>query len=100
MRVGDREREHVVELLRHHAAEGRLEPKERIDAAYAARTQADLEPLTRDLPDPRSETSCPRRLAAVRPAIVRWAVVNVAVLAVRAAAGERFATSGPSGFSL
>jgi hypothetical protein len=85
VRVGDRVHERVVELLRHHAAEGRLEPKERearIDAAYAARTQADLEPLTRDLPAPRSETSCPRRLAAVRPAIVRWAVVNVAVLAV------------------
>jgi hypothetical protein len=26
VRVGDREREHVVELLRHHAAEGRLAP--------------------------------------------------------------------------
>ena len=67
MRVGDREREHVVEVLRLHAAEGRLDPEEleaRIDAAYAARMQADLEPLTRDLPAPRAEPPRLRRPTA------------------------------------
>jgi uncharacterized protein DUF1707/cell wall-active antibiotic response 4TMS protein YvqF len=52
-RASDAEREAVVARLRDAAGEGRLtveELAERIDAAYAARTQAELEPLTRDLP--------------------------------------------------
>jgi hypothetical protein len=53
LRVGDREREQTAEALRHHAAEGRLDPEEleeRMEAAYSARTQADLDRLTYDLP--------------------------------------------------
>jgi hypothetical protein len=52
-RASDSEREATVGRLRQAAAEGRLtveELDERIDAAYAASTQADLEPLTADLP--------------------------------------------------
>jgi hypothetical protein len=52
-RASDAEREAVVARLRHAAGEGRLtveELAERVDAAYAARTQAELEPLTADLP--------------------------------------------------
>jgi hypothetical protein len=52
-RASDTEREAVVARLRDAAAEGRLtveELAERIDAAYAARTHAELEPLTADLP--------------------------------------------------
>jgi hypothetical protein len=52
-RASDAEREAVVARLRHAAGEGRLtveELAERIDAAYAAKTQAELEPLTADLP--------------------------------------------------
>jgi Domain of unknown function (DUF1707)/Cell wall-active antibiotics response 4TMS YvqF len=52
-RASDAEREATVTRLREAAAEGRLtveELTERIDAAYAASTQAELEPLTADLP--------------------------------------------------
>jgi Domain of unknown function (DUF1707)/Cell wall-active antibiotics response 4TMS YvqF len=53
-RASDAEREAVVARLRNAAGEGRLtvdELDERIDAAYAAKTRAELEPLTADLPD-------------------------------------------------
>lgn len=53
MRCGDTDREKVVAALRDHYAEGRLtleEFDERSDAAYAARTFADLQPLMADLP--------------------------------------------------
>ena len=53
MRVGDAEREAMLDELRTHAAAGRLdtvELEERIDAALAARTQTDLDALTADLP--------------------------------------------------
>jgi hypothetical protein len=52
-RASDAEREAVVVRLRDAGAEGRLtieELAERIDAAYAARTRAELEPLVADLP--------------------------------------------------
>ena len=52
-RASDAEREATVVRLREAAAEGRLtveELSERIDAAYAATTAAELEPLTADLP--------------------------------------------------
>jgi hypothetical protein len=54
-RASDAEREAVVARLRDAAGEGRLtveELAERIDATYAARTRAELEPLTADLPAP------------------------------------------------
>jgi hypothetical protein len=52
-RASDAEREAIVVRLRDAGAEGRLtieELAERIDAAYAARTRAELEPLVADLP--------------------------------------------------
>jgi hypothetical protein len=52
-RASDAEREATVAQLHHAAAEGRLTVEElsgRIDAAYAATTRAELEPLTADLP--------------------------------------------------
>ena len=52
-RASDAEREATVVRLREAAAEGRLSVEElatRIDAAYGATTQAELEPLTADLP--------------------------------------------------
>lgn len=53
MRISDVERDQVAEVLREAAAEGRItldELDERIDATYTAKTYADLEPLTVDLP--------------------------------------------------
>lgn len=56
VRVGDAEREQAARALGEHFAVGRLdreEHDERVDAAYAARTRADLAALFRDLPQPR-----------------------------------------------
>ena len=53
MRAADTDRDHTAEVLRRAAAEGRItfeELDERIGQAYAAKTFADLEALTRDLP--------------------------------------------------
>jgi hypothetical protein len=64
-RASDAEREATVVQLREAAAEGRLtveELTERLDAAYAASTRAELEPLTADLPvAPSSVTVEPGR---------------------------------------
>lgn len=52
-RASDAEREDVVALLTRALSEGRITPvefHERVDAAYAARTRADLDALTTDLP--------------------------------------------------
>lgn len=54
LRASDADREHVAEVLRHAAGEGRLtvdELDERIDRAFAARTQGELTALTADLPE-------------------------------------------------
>src|SRR3954447_865664 len=53
MRISDADRHQVSELLREAAAEGRLDLDEldqRLEATYAARTYADLVPITVDLP--------------------------------------------------
>ncbi|WP_121255643.1 DUF1707 SHOCT-like domain-containing protein [Nocardioides ferulae] len=52
-RISDADRHRVAELLRQAAGEGRLdldELDERLAATYAAKTYADLVPLTEDLP--------------------------------------------------
>ncbi|MDG4766882.1 DUF1707 domain-containing protein [Solwaraspora sp. WMMD406] len=53
LRASDADREQVAEVLRAAAAEGRIELPElddRLGRVYAARTYAELEPLTRDIP--------------------------------------------------
>jgi hypothetical protein len=53
LRIGDAERHDVAEILRRAAGEGRItleELDERLEAAYGAKTYADLVPLTADLP--------------------------------------------------
>jgi hypothetical protein len=55
LRVSDADREQAAEVLRTAAGDGRLtldELDERLAAAYAAKTYADLEPVTGDLPGP------------------------------------------------
>ena len=54
VRASDAERDEVAAVLSEVLAQGRLtsaELAERIDAAYGAKTRADLVPLTADLPD-------------------------------------------------
>ena len=53
LRASDSDRERVADVIRQAAGDGRLtmeELDERLDAVYAARTYAELEPITRDLP--------------------------------------------------
>lgn len=53
MRLGDRERDELAELLSRHSAEGRLDPAEferRISALYAAESRDQISPLIADLP--------------------------------------------------
>src|ERR1700732_4512952 len=54
LRASDADRERVANLLREAAGDGRLtmdELGERLGAVYAAKTYAELEPVTHDLPD-------------------------------------------------
>jgi len=53
MRASDADRERVADVVRQAAGDGRMTMEEldqRLDAVYAARTYAELEPITRDLP--------------------------------------------------
>ncbi|MGI8523282.1 MAG: DUF1707 SHOCT-like domain-containing protein [Nocardioides sp.] len=53
LRVSDAERHQVAEILRQAAGDGRIDLDEldqRLEAAYAAKTYADLVPITLDLP--------------------------------------------------
>jgi hypothetical protein len=53
LRASDADRERVASVLREAAGDGRLtmdELDERLDAVYAAKTYAELEPITHDLP--------------------------------------------------
>jgi len=91
LRVSDAERDAVAETLRVNAAAGRLDPDEleqRLEQAYAARTQADLTPLVGDLPDagpaPRQPPRARRSLPAVPP-VVAIAVLLVAIWALTGA---------------
>jgi hypothetical protein len=58
LRASDADRERVANVLREAAGDGRLtmdELDERLDAVYAAKTYAELEPITHDLPDADTE---------------------------------------------
>ena len=75
IRASDAEREHAVELLRRHSAEGRLTLEEfagRIERAYSATTRAELEELTRDLPAADGEAT--RRPSRREKRASRWIV--------------------------
>ncbi|WP_113699848.1 DUF1707 SHOCT-like domain-containing protein [Nonomuraea lactucae] len=60
IRVSDHDRDRTLDTLRSAAEEGRLpmeEFHERLDLLYSARTYADLETITRDLPDRRPQAA-------------------------------------------
>jgi len=72
LRVADTDRDRAAELLRQAAAEGRItfdELDERISRAYAAKTFADLQALTSDLPGPG--------VSAPVPAVARYQPAGV-----------------------
>jgi hypothetical protein len=68
MRVSDSDREQAAEVLREAAGQGRIsldELDERLEAAYAAKTYADLATVTRDLPQAAQALSPAARAAQV-----------------------------------
>src|SRR6266536_1213943 len=94
VRVSDRERDEVATLLRDHAAEGRLTPDEldeRLGAALAARTGADLDAVLADLPAKRTDAERTRRRTAARQGFLShattWAAVSVLLVVIWLAAG-------------
>jgi hypothetical protein len=69
LRISDEDRHKVADILREAAGEGRIdldELDERLEATYAAKTYADLVPITVDLPaHPRGQSVTPMPRAAV-----------------------------------
>ena len=82
VRASDADRERTADQLREQAGEGRLEPDEleqRLERAFTARTLADLDALTTDLPrrrSPRTRHASPPPLGALLlAAIITLAIV-------------------------
>lgn len=73
LRVSDADRHAVAEILREAAGEGRLdidELEERLEETYKAKTYADLEPITQDLPVAGQAPVMPAAPAAGAVAVV------------------------------
>jgi len=71
MRASDADRERVANVLREAAGDGRLtmdELDERLDSVYAAKTYAELEPITHDLPGAGSSVPATAPSAPADPA--------------------------------
>jgi hypothetical protein len=89
VRVGDADRERVVELLRGHAVAGRLdadELDERLGRAYAARYGAELQAVLADLPSEPALVRRPaRRTTRLHP--VLFPIALGALIAAAAVSG-------------
>jgi hypothetical protein len=94
LRASDAEREHHAELLREHAAQGRLtvdELDERLDRVYAARTVGELSPVVSDLPVPRPPSAPPQRAPRRRrPELAAFVAVNLMLIVIWAATGAGY----------
>jgi hypothetical protein len=83
MRAADTDRDRAADLLRTAAAEGRItfaELDERLGQAYAARTFADLQAVTRDLPGPGVTPPAPAVRPAAPPAVAPGPPASVAIM--------------------
>ena len=89
VRASDAEREHHAELLREHAAQGRLtleELDERLDRVYSARTRGELAPTVADLPAP-ARPPAHRSARTRRGDLLPFFAVNLLLIAIWAATG-------------
>lgn len=76
LRASDADRDAVAELLREHAATGRLtmdEFGERLERCYAAQTYGDLDALVEDLPEPDPYADLPVPAGATHRPGAAWA---------------------------
>ena len=98
LRASDADREQHAELLREHAAQGRLtvdELEERLDRVYAARTRGELAPVVADLPVPRTgrarrAPAAAARLSPARPEVAAFLAVNLVLIVIWAATGAGY----------
>ena len=99
LRASDADRERVVDRLRSHAAEGRLEAEElgeRVEAAYRSKTVGELDELTRDLPALEEERPqgparpSGRRSRALREHARAYVLVNALLIAIWALTGADY----------
>ena len=84
IRVGDADRERVIDRLRSHAAAGRLdtqELEERLERAYAARYGSDLQAVLAELPSEPTPRVRPTRSHATPVPLLPIAVVALVALA-------------------
>jgi hypothetical protein len=89
LRASDADRERVADRLRAAAAEGRISAEEldqRLEVAFAARTEAELAPVLADLPAPPAPARPRRRRAELRS----FAAVAVLLLAIWALTGAGY----------
>jgi hypothetical protein len=97
VRASQEERERVVETLRTHAGEGRLELDEleqRVEAALGARTRGELQALTADLPAVRPTRGRRARDAVATVAAASALLPLLAGVAILAFAPAAFAWVG------
>jgi hypothetical protein len=93
LRVGDREREAVTEILRRHHVEGRLDAdefQERLERCLVAKTHRDLDRLIDDLPNNQTEQ---RRLGRAR-ALPFWRVIPLPLALIPLAIVAAIVVSG------
>jgi hypothetical protein len=91
VRVSDAERNRVIEVLKQHAAEGRLTLEEfeaRVDEALVARTGTDLRLVLRELPVPQTEPV--RRRPGLPVAVPAIPLIVMVVVFISLAAGHFF----------
>jgi type VI protein secretion system component VasF len=89
MRTSQTERDRVVDRLRTHAGEGRLDVEEleqRVEAALSARTRGDLDAVETDLPRPKS----PRRRRRRHPLRHRLVAISVLLVVIWALTGAGY----------
>lgn len=88
IRASDAEREYVVDVLRNHCSEGRIdldEFSERINRVYAARTIGELREITADLPVPVPTMAVDTTGRGRTRRAVRW---TVAIMSGRSRKGR------------
>jgi Domain of unknown function (DUF1707)/2TM domain len=90
LRASDAERENTATALRDHAEQGRLdmeELEERLEQAYAARTRAELELVTADLPQRSAPQRPERARRELRDHVRIYVLVNLLLIVIWAASG-------------